>query len=48
MNIDVGRYAGTQDSIAVIESVFRKVGAELLPQNGVRLHEPPNAGHEGR
>jgi hypothetical protein len=29
MNIDVGRCAGNQDSIAVIESVFRKASAEF-------------------
>jgi DNA-binding XRE family transcriptional regulator len=39
-NIEVGRYAGNQDSIALIESVFRKGGVEFLPQNGVRVHEP--------
>jgi len=36
-NIEVGRYAGNQDSLALIESVFRKAGIEFLPQNGVRL-----------
>ena len=47
-NIEVGRYAGTEDSIALIESVFGKAGIEFLPQSGIRFHEPPNAGHEGR
>jgi DNA-binding XRE family transcriptional regulator len=47
-NIEVGRYAGNQDSIALIESVFRKAGVEFLPQNGVRFHGSPDAGHEGR
>src|ERR1700722_9240331 len=45
-NIEVGRYAGNRDSIALIESVFRKAGAEFLPQNGVRFHEPPDTCHE--
>jgi DNA-binding XRE family transcriptional regulator len=40
-NIEVGRYAGNQDSIALIENVFRREGVEFLPQNGVRFHEPP-------
>jgi hypothetical protein len=43
-----GRYAGNQDSIGLIENVFRKAGAEFLPQNGVRFHETPNTRHEGR
>jgi DNA-binding XRE family transcriptional regulator len=47
-NIEVGRYAGNQDSIALIESVFREAGVEFLPQNGVRLHEPPDASREGQ
>jgi DNA-binding XRE family transcriptional regulator len=47
-NLEVGRYAGNQDSIALIESVLRKAGVEFLPQNGVRFHEPPDTGHEGR
>jgi DNA-binding XRE family transcriptional regulator len=46
-NIEVGRYAGNQDSIALIESVFRKAGVEFLPHNGVRLHDPPETNHEG-
>ena len=44
-NIEVGRYAGNQDSIALIESVFRKAGVEFLPQNGVRFRETPNTSH---
>jgi DNA-binding XRE family transcriptional regulator len=47
-NIEVGRYAGNQDSIALIESVFRKAGVEILPQNGVRFHEAPDTTHESR
>jgi DNA-binding XRE family transcriptional regulator len=47
-NIEVGRYAGNQDSTALIESVFRKAGVEFLPQNGVRFHEAPNTSHESR
>ena len=38
-NIEVGRYAGNQDSLAVIESVLRRAGIEFLPGNGVRLRE---------
>jgi DNA-binding XRE family transcriptional regulator len=30
-NIEVGRYGGNQDSIALIESVFRKAGVEFSP-----------------
>jgi DNA-binding XRE family transcriptional regulator len=47
-NIEVGRYAGNQESIALIESVFRKAGVEFLPRNGVGFHETPNDSHEGR
>jgi DNA-binding XRE family transcriptional regulator len=47
-NIEVGRYAGNQDSIALIESVFRKAGVEFLPHNGVRFPEDPKPSHEGR
>ena len=46
--MEVGRYAGNQDSIALIESVFRKAGVEFLPQNGVRFHEAPDTTHESR
>jgi DNA-binding XRE family transcriptional regulator len=46
-NIEVGRYAGNQDSIALIEGVFRKAGVEFLPPNGVRFNEGPNTNHEG-
>ena len=45
-NIEVGRYAGNQDSIALIESVFRKAGVEFLRQNGARFHERPDTGRE--
>ena len=30
-NIEVGRYAGNQDSIGLIDSVFRKAGVEFSP-----------------
>jgi DNA-binding XRE family transcriptional regulator len=36
-NIEVGRYAGNQDSIALIESVFQKACVEFLPRNGIRF-----------
>jgi DNA-binding XRE family transcriptional regulator len=45
-NIEVGRYAGNQDSIALIESVFREAGVEFLPQNGVRFHENHNTSQD--
>ena len=38
-NIEVGRYAGNQDSLAVMESVLRSAGIDFLPGNGVRLRE---------
>jgi DNA-binding XRE family transcriptional regulator len=47
-NIEVGRYAGNQDSIALIEGVFRKAGVEFLPSNGVRFPEGPSINPEGR
>ena len=47
-NIEVGRYAGNQDSIALIDRVFRIAGVEFMRQNGVRFDEPPNANDEGR
>src|SRR5689334_1674993 len=45
-NIEVGRYAGNQDSIALIDSGFRKAGVEVLPQSGLRFHEPPDTNNE--
>jgi len=39
-NIEVGRYLGNQESLAVIESVLRSAGIEFLEENGVRLREP--------
>jgi DNA-binding XRE family transcriptional regulator len=36
-NIEVGRYAGNQDSINVIEETLRRAGVEFLSDNGVRL-----------
>jgi transcriptional regulator with XRE-family HTH domain len=47
-NIEVGRYAGNQGSISVIENVFRQAGVEFLSQNGVRFHETPDTDHKGR
>jgi transcriptional regulator with XRE-family HTH domain len=38
-NIELGRYAGNKDSIALIEAVFRRAGVEFLPENGVRFYE---------
>ena len=31
---------GNQDSLGMIERVFRSAGVEFLPGNGVRLHDP--------
>jgi transcriptional regulator with XRE-family HTH domain len=33
-NIEVGRYAGNQDSIALIENVLRSAGVEFIAENG--------------
>lgn len=38
-NIEVGRYAGNQDLLSVIEKAFRGAGIEFMPENGVRLRE---------
>ena len=40
MNIEIGRYGGTRDSLGLIERAFQKAGIEFLPQSGVRFHEP--------
>jgi DNA-binding XRE family transcriptional regulator len=48
-NIEVGRYAGNQESISLIESVLRGAGIEFLPENGVRLLEPvPTRDEQGK
>ena len=39
-NIEVGRYAGTEESLALIESVFRGARVEFFEENGVRLLDP--------
>lgn len=43
-NIEVGRYAGNQESISVIEKVLRDAGVEFIAENGkgpgVRLCKP--------
>ncbi len=42
-NIEIGRYAGTPDSISLIENVLRAAGVEFISENGggvgVRLRE---------
>jgi len=38
-NIEVGRYAGNEESISMIESILRSAGIEFLAENGVRLRE---------
>jgi transcriptional regulator with XRE-family HTH domain len=42
-NIEIGRYAGTPDTISLIENVLRDAGVEFIPENGggagVRLRE---------
>lgn len=40
-NIEVGRYAGNQESLALIESVLERAGIEFIGENGVRLRKPP-------
>jgi DNA-binding XRE family transcriptional regulator len=46
-NIEVGRYAGSQDTISLIESVLRSAGVEFIAENGggpgVRLRKPAPA-----
>jgi transcriptional regulator with XRE-family HTH domain len=43
-NFEVGRYAGNQESISVIEKVLRDAGVEFIAENGkgpgVRLSKP--------
>lgn len=43
-NIEVGRYAGNQELISVIEKVLRDAGVEFIAENGkgpgVRLRKP--------
>ena len=43
-NIEVGRYAGNQESISLIEKVLRQAGIEFIAENGkgsgVRLCKP--------
>jgi transcriptional regulator with XRE-family HTH domain len=36
-NIEIGRYAGNQESLELIEEVLHRAGIEFLPDNGVRL-----------
>ena len=46
-NIEVGRYAGNQDSISVIERVFARAGVDFIAENGggpgVRLRRPESS-----
>ena len=43
-NIEVGRYAGDQKSLEIIEAVITKAGVEFIDENGggpgVRLRKP--------
>jgi len=43
-NIEVGRYAGDPNSIAVIQAVMQKAGVQFIAENGggpgVRLRKP--------
>jgi transcriptional regulator with XRE-family HTH domain len=43
-NIEVGRYAGEQNSISLIENVLQRAGIEFIAENGggpgVRLRKP--------
>ena len=38
-NIEVGRYGGNQETLALIESVFRGAGVDFLAENGVSLRQ---------
>jgi transcriptional regulator with XRE-family HTH domain len=38
-NIEIGRYAGDQNSLERIETVLRKAGVEFIDENGVRLRK---------
>jgi transcriptional regulator with XRE-family HTH domain len=42
-NIEIGRYAGTTDTISLIENVLFEAGVEFIPENGggvgVRLRD---------
>jgi DNA-binding XRE family transcriptional regulator len=42
-NIEVGRYAGDQKSLELMETVLRKAGVDFIEENGggpgVRLHK---------
>ena len=40
INIEVGRYGGSEESQALIEVAFRKAGVVFLPQDAVRLLKP--------
>ena len=46
-NIEIGRYAGDETSLAVIESVLDRAGVEFLNENGggpgVRLKKRPRS-----
>jgi transcriptional regulator with XRE-family HTH domain len=46
-NIEVGRYAGDPETLAVIERILRRAGVEFIDENGggagVRLRKPRNA-----
>ncbi len=46
-NIEVGRYAGDQKTLAAIETVFKRAGIEFIDENGggagVRLRKPSQA-----
>ncbi len=45
-NIEVGRYAGDPETLAVIERILRRAGVEFIDENGggagVRLRKPKN------
>jgi transcriptional regulator with XRE-family HTH domain len=46
-NIEVGRYAGDPETLAVIERILRRAGVEFIDENGggagVRLRQPRSA-----
>ena len=43
-NIEVGRYAGDQATLSIIEAVLKKAGVQFIEENGggpgVRLRKP--------
>jgi DNA-binding XRE family transcriptional regulator len=51
-NIEVGRYAGDPDTLALIKSVFTRAGVEFIDENGggagVRLRKTSDGKSAGK